>query len=96
MDREKLGMSFELTAKLRKRCEGCEFFVLFDSLKQSCCTDVLGAEHVNYDCLVHFGRACFSEEYVGKHYYIFEEGDEEKMGRIEELMRKDEVFEMMI
>jgi len=49
-----------LTSRLRTKCEGCQFFVLYDSLKQSCCTDVLGAEHVMYDGLVHFGSACFS------------------------------------
>jgi diphthamide biosynthesis enzyme Dph1/Dph2-like protein len=58
--KEMLVFAFELSAALRKECSESQYFVLYDSLKQSCCTDVLGAEHVGYDGLVHFGKACFS------------------------------------
>jgi diphthamide biosynthesis enzyme Dph1/Dph2-like protein len=36
------------------------FFFKF-SLKSSCCIDFVGAQHLNYDFIIHFGRACFSE-----------------------------------
>jgi diphthamide biosynthesis enzyme Dph1/Dph2-like protein len=48
-------MAFEIVQNLKKKNEGAKFYVLYDSLKKSCCTDILGAEHVGYDCLFHFG-----------------------------------------
>jgi|JI61114BRNA_FD_contig_21_986327_length_388_multi_3_in_0_out_0_1 diphthamide biosynthesis enzyme Dph1/Dph2-like protein len=44
--------------------------MLFDCNKKPCCTDVIGAKHVNYDLLVHFGEACFSEQFQKQHYYV--------------------------
>ena len=51
-------------------------YLLFDCNKKSCCTDIIGAKHVNYDLLVHFGEACFSEEYDKRHYYILPEAED--------------------
>lgn len=74
MDKSMLPHSFNLTAELRKRCpQDVEFFVLYDSLKKSCCTDILGAKHIGYDAIFHFGHACFSEQYQENHHYIFDE-----------------------
>ena len=35
-------------------------FVLGDTTYQSCCPDVVAANHLNADCIVHFGHACLS------------------------------------
>lgn len=80
-----LATSFTMASLLKKKHPKAQFFVLYDSLKQSCCTDVLGAEHVNYDCLVHFGKACFSSRYQPNHHFIFSAADptiEEKIREI--------------
>ena len=43
-------------------------------MKKPCCTDIIGARHIeDYDVLFHFGYACFSEEFNGKHHYILPE-----------------------
>jgi diphthamide biosynthesis protein 2 len=38
-------------------------FVLGDSTYAPCCPDVLGAAHLNADCIVHYGHACFQPCY---------------------------------
>lgn len=66
-----LSISFDLVSALKKKLNEREFFVLYDSLKQACCVDTLGAEHVDFDCLVHFGPACFSSPHQANHFYVF-------------------------
>ena len=95
MDKDMLTSSFQLTAMLRKECPETHCFVLYDSLKQSCCTDVLGADHVHYDCLVHFGPACFSEPYLPNHHYIFEQPDAETTNKMLEILTKEGLFDEM-
>lgn len=42
-----LPHSFDLVSDLRKSCPpGVEYYVLYDSMKKECCTDVIGARHV--------------------------------------------------
>ncbi|KAI3658888.1 hypothetical protein MP638_003131 [Amoeboaphelidium occidentale] len=38
----------------------CKIYVLADTSFGSCCVDAVAAKHVNADCVVHFGEACFS------------------------------------
>jgi len=40
------------------------------SLKNSCCLDFVGCEHVKCDILVHFSEACFSDIERSKEYEI--------------------------
>jgi diphthamide biosynthesis enzyme Dph1/Dph2-like protein len=37
--------------------------ILIDSLslKPDCCVDIVGAKHIIYDLIIHFGLACFTE-----------------------------------
>ena len=30
-------------------------------MKNSCCVDLIGANHIDYDLLIHFGTSCFSD-----------------------------------
>ena len=78
MPKELLSYAFNLTSLLRKMLPNSQCYVLYDSLKSSCCTDLLGAEHVNYDCLVHFGYACFSSDHRPNHHYVLEDGEHYK------------------
>ena len=63
VSKDKLNQCFSLTQSLKKAHPNTNFFTLYDSMKNTCCLDILGARHVNYDLLVHFGEACFSEKY---------------------------------
>ena len=90
MSKEMLSLSFKLTTLVKNDCKDTQLFVLYDSLKQSCCTDVLGAQHVNYDGLVHFGFACFSEEYKPNHHYLFDEHEEEIVGLLVNSLKMEE------
>ena len=56
---------------LKERYPEKEFFILSDSLKNYCCIDLIGARHVSYDIIIHFGDACFSDdcEKLGNYYY---------------------------
>lgn len=73
MPKQKIHISFDLYNQLTKSHINCRFFILFDSLKKSCCVDMLGAEHVGYDCLIHLGEACFSSPHKSNHYFIFDQ-----------------------
>ena len=41
-----------------------------NSLKPHCCVDLIGAEHVTFDLIVHFGMACFTETKTDKIFYV--------------------------
>lgn len=50
-----------VVAKLQALChDDTKFYVLGDTSYGSCCVDEVAAEHVNADCLIHYGRSCFS------------------------------------
>lgn len=66
-------------------------YLLFDCNKKSCCTDVIGAKHVNYDLLVHIGEACFSEKFNEKHYYVLPEAEDAEQ-KLKEASAKAEEF----
>ena len=40
-----------------------------DHLFSKCCVDKVGASHINYDIIIHFGIACFSEQ-IDKVIYV--------------------------
>ena len=44
--------------------------ILSDHLKPDCCVDIIGAEHVTFDLIVHFGEACFTETIRDNIYYV--------------------------
>lgn len=81
-----LALSFNIVQELRNVYPEKKFFVLYDCLKQSCCLDVIGAEHVAYDCLIHFGEACFSEPYLPNQYYLFDSLSHEHRKNLEILL----------
>ena len=47
---------------LQQRCEAqdLQLFVLGDTSYGACCVDEVAAEHVDADCIVHYGDACLS------------------------------------
>lgn len=79
MPKEMLKLSFSIVSTISKLYANTQFFVLYDSLKQPCCLDILGAEHVGYDCLIHFGQACFSSPHQPNHFYIFDAPSNERI-----------------
>ena len=77
LGKEWLKNSLTLTKGLREVSDAdIEYFILYDSLKEECCTDVLGAQHAGYDGLFHLGEACFSEHYLPNHHYLLNNCDE--------------------
>jgi diphthamide biosynthesis protein 2 len=38
-----------------------EFYILADTSYGSCCVDEVAAQHVNADCIIHFGNACITK-----------------------------------
>ena len=49
----------------------CDQYNYFNtlSMKPSCCIDIIGAKHIEFDCLFHFGLKCFTEHKLDKNYY---------------------------
>lgn len=39
-----------------------QLYVMADTTYSSCCVDEVGAAHVNAECVVHYGPACFSPQ----------------------------------
>lgn len=37
-----------------------KLFVMADTTYGSCCADEVAAAHVNADCIIHYGHACYS------------------------------------
>lgn len=59
-----------VVAGLRARCAS-ELFVLGDTSYGSCCVDEVAAEHVDADCIVHYGAACLSPTLRLPVIYVF-------------------------
>ena len=49
-------VQMELTERLQGEME--RIFVLGDTSYGSCCVDEVAAQHLQADCIVHFGRSC--------------------------------------
>eukprot|EP00112_Aurelia_sp_Birch-Aquarium-sp1_P009642 Seg2100.8 transcript_id=Seg2100.8/GoldUCD/mRNA.D3Y31 product="hypothetical protein" protein_id=Seg2100.8/GoldUCD/D3Y31 len=60
---ELLKDSFKLSKIIESKCQGqnIKLHILGDTSYGSCCVDEIAAEHVNADCIIHFGRACLSK-----------------------------------
>ncbi|CCJ30002.1 unnamed protein product [Pneumocystis jirovecii] len=56
---ELLGDASEVSVRLSRDVPAA-FFILGDTSYGSCCVDEITAEHVNADCLIHYGHACLS------------------------------------
>lgn len=37
-----------------------KLFIMADTTYGSCCIDEVGAQHVNADCVIHYGHTCLS------------------------------------
>lgn len=47
-------------------------FILGDTTYSSCCVDEIAAEHINGDCIIHFGHACLSPTTRVPVFYVFD------------------------
>ncbi|KAM3136513.1 hypothetical protein pb186bvf_011471, partial [Paramecium bursaria] len=52
----------KILQQLRNQYQQKKFYLLSDHLFSKCCVDKVGASHINYDVIIHFGIACFSEQ----------------------------------
>lgn len=55
-----LNFGPDLVLRLKNRMPSCDWFILGDTSYGSCCVDVVAAEHVKADCMIHFGQCCLS------------------------------------
>ncbi|XP_066298027.1 2-(3-amino-3-carboxypropyl)histidine synthase subunit 2-like [Branchiostoma lanceolatum] len=51
--------STEVALKMEKET-GAKVYILGDTSYGSCCVDEVAAQHVNADCIVHYGQSCLS------------------------------------
>ncbi|CAG8474560.1 7059_t:CDS:10 [Ambispora gerdemannii] len=56
---ELLADSTQISSILKDKT-GSKFFVLADTSYGSCCVDEIAAQHVDADCIIHYGRSCLS------------------------------------
>jgi diphthamide biosynthesis protein 2 len=49
----------------------CDLFILGDTSYGSCCVDEVAAQHLQADCIVHFGEACLSPTSLLPVVYVF-------------------------
>ncbi|PSN40491.1 2-(3-amino-3-carboxypropyl)histidine synthase subunit 2 [Blattella germanica] len=66
-----LHCSVEVALRLEKRL-GIQTYILGDTSYGSCCVDIVAAQHVNADGIIHFGHACLSSVNGLPVLYIFE------------------------
>lgn len=71
---EELSEKLETNMGLEeKRDEEERLFILGDTSYGACCVDEVAAEHVDADCLVHYGRSCLSPPSRLPVIYVFTE-----------------------
>ncbi|CAG8504935.1 14499_t:CDS:10 [Ambispora leptoticha] len=56
---ELLADSTQISSLLMEKTNK-QFFVLADTSYGSCCVDEIAAQHVDADCIIHYGRSCLS------------------------------------
>ncbi|CAD8045485.1 unnamed protein product [Paramecium sonneborni] len=56
--------------QLNQKYPNKRFIISGDPLHSSCCVNVIGARHIKYDLIIHFGEACFSEDHSDKIIYV--------------------------
>ncbi|GJQ11731.1 hypothetical protein GpartN1_g3522.t1 [Galdieria partita] len=66
-----LSDSPQVVDELERRSEA-EFYVLGDTAYAPCCVDVIAAQHVAADAVVHYGHACLSPSRDLPVHYVFE------------------------
>ncbi|XP_078574406.1 2-(3-amino-3-carboxypropyl)histidine synthase subunit 2-like [Branchiostoma floridae x Branchiostoma japonicum] len=49
----------EVASKMEKKT-GAKVYILGDTSYGSCCVDEVAAQHVNADCIIHYGQSCLS------------------------------------
>ncbi|XP_050521998.1 2-(3-amino-3-carboxypropyl)histidine synthase subunit 2 isoform X2 [Daktulosphaira vitifoliae] len=64
-----LHISVEISLEFEKLL-GFRVYILGDTSYGSCCVDETAAQHVNADCVIHFGRACLTPTSCLPVYYI--------------------------
>ncbi|RHZ72159.1 hypothetical protein Glove_245g24 [Diversispora epigaea] len=67
---ELLADSVKVATTLQKRTNK-KFFILADTTYGSCCVDEVAAQHVNAECIIHYGRSCLSPTNRLPVLYIF-------------------------
>jgi diphthamide biosynthesis protein 2 len=71
---EDLGEKLETNMGLEeKRDDEDRLFILGDTSYGACCVDEVAAEHVDADCVVHYGRSCLSPPSRLPVVYVFTE-----------------------
>ncbi|KAL1006452.1 hypothetical protein UPYG_G00072590 [Umbra pygmaea] len=68
---ELLVDSVQVAAEIEKETKA-KLFILGDTSYGSCCVDEVAAEHVEADCILHYGRACLSPSGRLPLMYVFE------------------------
>ncbi|CAG8446404.1 5867_t:CDS:10 [Diversispora eburnea] len=58
--------SVKVATTLGKRTNK-KFFILADTTYGSCCVDEVAAQHVNAECIIHYGRSCLRQPIDLKH-----------------------------
>ena len=98
MPEGELAASIRFQAQLRREIpKETSVYILCDTNKSSCCLDIIGALHVDYDLLVHFGRACFSEELSDNHLYYFPSVTEEvDYSQVVNMIKQNEIDAVMV
>lgn len=57
---EKLRSFKQLHAGSNGDAKDVKLYVMADTMYGNCCVDEVGASHANADCVIHYGRTCFS------------------------------------
>lgn len=57
---EKLRSFNQLHAGNNGDAKDVKLYVMADTMYGNCCVDEVGASHANADCIIHYGRTCFS------------------------------------
>jgi len=57
---ELITYSFRVMKLIEEKFPNVKLYVLGDTSYGSCCVDEIAAEHINADCIIHFGRSCLS------------------------------------
>ncbi|KAF3037827.1 Diphthamide biosynthesis protein 2 [Didymella heteroderae] len=71
---EELGKQLETNMGLEEKTDEADrLFILGDTSYGACCVDEVAAEHVDADCVVHYGRSCLSPPSRLPVIYVFTE-----------------------
>eukprot|EP00252_Welwitschia_mirabilis_P006396 TRINITY_DN17278_c0_g1_i2.p1 TRINITY_DN17278_c0_g1~~TRINITY_DN17278_c0_g1_i2.p1 ORF type:complete len:505 (+),score=95.50 TRINITY_DN17278_c0_g1_i2:170-1684(+) len=54
-----------------ERDDAVKLYIMADTTYSSCCVDEVAAEHVNAECVIHYGHACFSPTSKLPSWFVF-------------------------